>query len=295
MHSLRRTLLQNNAFMKRILTIILAVMTGLMPAITSRAQGGVVIDPTHIGVAIENTASSLSEMITMIEEMFSLNDKLDDIYGLAEKVEEVADRFREVGYLVEMTESYNELLKRTIDYSTMIRKWAAEDGIYGYEKELRYLYRCEKQGIKLFEMYINYFRSLKTSDADKAQEAKNTYREIKREIDKMDKIMMNIEDTKVISGSITSTLRYLDKANSIKSYTDTYAHLGSADRAAGAWISLMQTLELIILGIMALMVVIIVFRGADVGMTTSSSAPVRWFIGGGIAFLVLQIMEIIIR
>lgn len=281
--------------MKRIVTIILAVMTGLMPAVTSMAQGGVVIDPTHIGVAIENTASSLSEMITMIEEMFSLNDKLDDIYGLAEKVEEVADRFREVGYLVEMTESYNELLKRTVDYSAMIRKWAAEDGIYGYERELRYLYRCEKQGIKLFKMYMNYFRSLKTSDADKAQEAKETYREMKSEIDKMDKVMANMEDTRMISESVASAFRFLDQANSVRSYTDSYAHLGSADRAAGAWISLMQTLELILLGVMALMVVIIVFRGADVGMTTSSSAPIRWFIGGGIAFLLLQIMEIIIR
>ena len=103
--------------------LILAALPPLLLCRPAAAQE-VVVDPTHIGVAVENTASSLEEMITMIEEMFSLNGKLDDLYGLAEKVSEVADRFKEVGYLVDMTETYNELLQRTYDYyKTMDPTW----------------------------------------------------------------------------------------------------------------------------------------------------------------------------
>ena len=280
--------------MKRV-RIILIIFLGLMVNLPSRAQSGVVIDPTHIGVAIENTASSLSEMITMIEEMFSLNDKLDNIYGLAEKVDEVADRFREVGYLVDMTDSYNELLKRTVEYSAMIKKWASEDGLYGYERELRYLYKCEQQGVKLFEMYMNYFKSLKTSDADKAQEAIETVKAIEKELDKMDRTMANAEDTRLIAESVISAVRYFDEANTAKSYVDTYRHLGSAESAGNAWIKLIQTLELIVLGFMAFMIVIIRYRGADVGMNTASSAPLRWFVGAMIAFLMLKVFELVIR
>lgn len=98
--------------MKRHVIILLGIAVSLFLCRSAAAQE-VVVDPTHIGVAVENTASSLEEMITMIEEMFSLNGKLDDLYGLAEKAGEVADRFKEVGYLVDMTDSYNDLLKRT--------------------------------------------------------------------------------------------------------------------------------------------------------------------------------------
>ena len=100
--------------MKRHVIILLGIAVSLFLCRSAAAQE-VVVDPTHIGVAVENTASSLEEMITMIEEMFSLNGKLDDLYGLAEKAGEVADRFREVGYLVDMADSYNDLLKRTYE------------------------------------------------------------------------------------------------------------------------------------------------------------------------------------
>ena len=120
--------------MKRHVIILLGIAVSLFLCRSAAAQE-VVVDPTHIGVAVENTASSLEEMITMIEEMFSLNGKLDDLYGLAEKAGEVADRFREVGYLVDMTDSYNDLLKRTYEYSAKVKSWAAEGDLYGYERQ----------------------------------------------------------------------------------------------------------------------------------------------------------------
>ena len=139
--------------MKRHVIILLGIAVSLFLCRSAAAQE-VVVDPTHIGVAVENTASSLEEMITMIEEMFSLNGKLDDLYGLAEKAGEVADRFREVGYLVDMTDSYNDLLKRTYEYSAKVKSWAAEGDLYGYERQLRYFHSCEMQGIKLFNQYV---------------------------------------------------------------------------------------------------------------------------------------------
>ena len=192
----------------------------------------VVVDPTHIGVAVENTASSLEEMITMIEEMFSLNGKLDDLYGLAEKVSEVADRFKEVGYLVDMTETYNELLQRTYDYSSRIKEWAAEGDIYNYERELRYIYRCETQGIKLFEQYMNYFRSLKTTDADKAEKAEKTIEKMEKALEELTRTMDAAEQSRQIGESLADAATFLDRGLSVDDYTQTYRSLGDAESDA---------------------------------------------------------------
>lgn len=178
--------------MKRHVIILLGITVSLFLCRSAAAQE-VVVDPTHIGVAVENTASSLEEMITMIEEMFSLNGKLDDLYGLAEKAGEVADRFKEVGYLVDMTDSYNDLLKRTYEYSAKVKSWAAEGDLYGYERQLRYFHSCEMQGIKLFNQYVEYFRNLKTSDADKAEQAQKALKELDKRRIAVTREMASIE------------------------------------------------------------------------------------------------------
>ena len=51
--------------MKRHVIILLGIAVSLFLCRSAAAQE-VVVDPTHIGVAVENTASSLEEMITMI-------------------------------------------------------------------------------------------------------------------------------------------------------------------------------------------------------------------------------------
>lgn len=165
--------------MRKRIFIVIEVIASLLMCRTAAAQE-VVVDPTHIGVAVENTASSLEEMITMIEEMFTLNGKLDDLYGLAEKVSEVADRFREVGYLVDMTDSYNDLLRRTREYSTKVKNWGAEGDLYGYERQLRYFYRCEMQGMKLFNQYQEPQDLRRGQGGAGAEGAQGTGREARR-------------------------------------------------------------------------------------------------------------------
>ena len=193
--------------MKRHVIILLGIAVSLFLCRSAAAQE-VVVDPTHIGVAVENTASSLEEMITMIEEMFSLNGKLDDLYGLAEKAGEVADRFREVGYLVDMTDSYNDLLKRTYEYSAKVKSWAAEGDLYGYERQLRYFHSCEMQGIKLFNQYVEYFRNLKTSDADKAEQAQKALKELDKRRIAVTREMASIEQSRRIAAGIADAMNH---------------------------------------------------------------------------------------
>lgn len=253
----------------------------------------IVVDPTHIGVAIENTASSLEEMITMVEEMFMLNDKLDDLYGLAEKVDEVADRFREVGYLVEMTETYNDLLKRTYDYSARIREWAAESGLYGYERELRYMYRCEMNGIRLFNQYVSFFRNLKTSDADKVQETRETLRDIRHELQQIETAMGSISQSRAMAAGMESAMEFFDATNTVHDYVDTYRHLGSPSSAGSAWIRFIRIIEGLLLGFMAVAGMSIIFRGQDAG-TLAGSTAMRWFIAAAVAMTVLELLDKVI-
>ena len=278
---------------KRIV-IFAATALSLLFAGRGAAAQEVVVDPTHIGVAVENTASSLEEMITMIEEMFSLNGKLDDLYGLAEKVGEVADRFKEVGYLADMTESYNDLLWRTYEYSARIREWADEGDIYGYEKQLRYLYRCERQGMKLFNQYMDYFRSLRTSDADKAGQAQKTIRELEEARAAVTSEMDSAEGAREIAGSLADAVRFFDKAMAPQGYVDTYRRLGDADYAASSWISVIR----VIMGLMYMFLVvtalITIFRGQELGTMTGSMALYRWFIGLTTVWLLLEIFNKVI-
>lgn len=278
---------------KRMLILTVAVLPLLLLCRKAAAQE-VVVDPTHIGVAVENTASSLEEMITMIEEMFSLNGKIDDLYGLAEKVGDVADRFKEVGYLVDMTESYNDLLKRTYEYSARIREWADEGDIYGYEKQLRYLYRCERQGMKLFNQYMDYFRSLRTSDADKAGQAQKTIRELEEARAAVTREMDSAEGAREIAGSLADAVRFFDMAMDPQGYADTYRHLGDADYAASSWISVIR----VIMGLMYMFLVvtalITIFRGQELGTMTGAMALYRWFIGLTAVWLLLEMFNRVI-
>ena len=278
---------------KRMLILTAAVLPLLFLSRRAAAQE-VVVDPTHIGVAVENTASSLEEMITMIEEMFSLNGKIDDLYGLAEKVGDVADRFKEVGYLVDMTESYNDLLRRTYEYSARIREWADEGDIYGYEKQLRYLHRCERQGMKLFNQYMDYFRSLRTSDADKAGQAQKTIRELEEARAAVTREMDSAEGAREIAGSLSDAVRFFDKAMDPQGYVDTYRRLGDADYAASSWISVIR----VVIGLMYMFLVVValitIFRGQELGTMTGAMALYRWFIGLTAVWLLLEMFNRVI-
>lgn len=280
------------AMMKRIF-IVIEVIASLLMCRTAAAQE-VVVDPTHIGVAVENTASSLEEMITMIEEMFTLNGKLDDLYGLAEKASEVADRFREVGYLVDMTDSYNDLLRRTREYSTKVKNWAAEGDLYGYERQLRYFYRCEMQGMKLFNQYIEYFRNLKTSDADKAEQAQKALKELEERRVAITREMDAAEQSRQVAGCMVDAVKFLDKSMDSRNYAENYRHLGNADHAATSWIMVVRVIMGIILLFLAVSAFIIIFRGQEMGTLTGAMALFRWFIAAITVWMLLELYNSLI-
>ena len=244
---------------------ILVIAAALLPlrCLPSYGQAEVVVDPTHIGVAVQNTASSLEEMLTMIDEVFSLNGKLDDLYGLAEKVGEVADRFREVGYLVDMTESYNDLLRRTYEYSAKIREWASEGSLYGYETQLRYMARCERQGIHLFEQYMDFFRSLKTSDADKVEQAQRTISELDERRKGAAREMEAVEQARELGTGLAAAASFLETGLSADSYVQTYRGLGDAEDAASEWIEFVRTIFIIAFSFMALSAYRLSQKGID--------------------------------
>lgn len=281
-----------NAMGKRIF-IIFEFFAAITLCRTAAAQE-VVVDPTHIGVAVENTASSLEEMITMIEEMFSLNGKIDDLYGLAEKVGDVADRFRDVGYLVDMTDSYNDLLKRTREYSARVKSWAAEGDLYGYERQLRYFYRCEMQGLKLFNQYVDYFRNLKTSDADKAEQAQRALKELEERRIAVTREMDAAEQARQIAVSMADAVSFLDRSMDSKGYAENYRHLGNADYAASSWIMVVRVIMGILLLFLAVTAFIIIFRGQEMGTLTGSMALFRWFIAAVTAWMLLELYNSLI-
>ena len=279
--------------MRKQISIVIEVIVSLLMCRTAAAQE-VVVDPTHIGVAVENTASSLEEMITMIEEMFTLNGKLDDLYGLAEKASEVADRFREVGYLVDMTDSYNDLLKRTREYSTKVKNWAAEGDLYGYERQLRYFYRCEMQGMKLFNQYVEYFKSLKTSDADKAEQAQRALKELEERRVAVTREMDAVEQSRQVAVSMVDAVKFLDKSLDSRNYVESYRHLGNADYAATSWIMVVRVIMGIILLFLAVSAFIIIFRGQEMGTLTGAMALFRWFIAAITAWMLLELYNSLI-
>lgn len=279
--------------MRKRIFIVIEVIASLLMCRTAAAQE-VVVDPTHIGVAVENTASSLEEMITMIEEMFTLNGKLDDLYGLAEKVSEVADRFREVGYLVDMTDSYNDLLRRTREYSTKVKNWGAEGDLYGYERQLRYFYRCEMQGMKLFNQYIEYFRNLKTSDADKAEQAQKALKKLEERRVAVTREMDAAEQSRQVAGCMVDAVKFLDKSMDSGDYAESYRHLGNADYAATSWIMVVRVIMGIILLFLAVSAFIIIFRGQEMGTLTGAMALFRWFIAAVTAWMFLELYNSLI-
>lgn len=279
--------------MRKRIFIVIEVIASLLMCRTAAAQE-VVMDPTHIGVAVENTASSLEEMITMIEEMFTLNGKLDDLYGLAEKASEVADRFREVGYLVDMTDSYNDLLRRTREYSTRVKNWAVEGDLYGYERQLRYFYRCEMQGMKLFNQYVEYFRNLKTSDADKAEQAQRALKELEEKRVAVTREMDAAEQSRQVAGCMVDAVKFLDKSMDSRNYAENYRHLGNADYAATSWIMVVRVIMGIILLFLAVSAFIIIFRGQEMGTLTGAMALFRWFIATVTAWTLLELYNSLI-
>lgn len=237
----------NHIFMKtrNLFFALLVALLSFFPAREARAQAEVVIDPTNIATSVSNTGSTLEEILNMIAEMLNIKDVSKVAAGL-EKIQDVAGRFRDAGYFTELARQYGLLVQEAYDYTTKIQDWALEGDIEAYEKEVRYLYELEMEGKQMYELFIGYFKNLKTPDADKAEQAQKTITALKKQREKMKRASDLLEMRRRVANDIVDFVENLDKINSAKSFVDSYRHLGSAKSGAKGWFSIAS----IILGIL---------------------------------------------
>ena len=166
--------------------------------------------------------------------------------------------------------------------------------MYGYERQLRYFHSCEMQGIKLFNQYIEYFRNLKTSDADKAEQAQKALKELDKRRIAVTREMASIEQSRRIAASIADAVRYLDSSMDARSYAEYYRPLGSMDYAASSWIMLVRVIMGIVLMFLVVSAFIIIFRGQEMGTFTGAMALIRWFIAATVTWMLLELFKSLI-
>ena len=271
---------------RRIIFGLLAGAALLLPSAPARAQE-VVIDPTQIGVAIENSSQSISEMISMLEQLHINNETLKDIWGAGEKIIEVADRFKDAGQLVELTERYNALIRQAADYAGKIGEWSGEEYFDGYERMMRYITECVKHGEKVVEAYSNFFKFLKTNDADKNEALQKAIEMIQKEIDEMTFEYEDIEFELKLGNDIVAVTRLIENGSTSEGYARVYAGLGDGKTAAGGWIGLVR----IIVAVILVVSVIAVFVQTNRGQGGPASLPfIRFF---GITVVVYALLEIL--
>ena len=272
---------------RRIIVSLLAGTALLLPSAPARAQE-VVIDPTQIAVGIENSASSISEMINMLEQLHINNETLKDIWGAGEKIVEVADRFREAGQLVELTEQYNRLLKTATEYARKIEQWQDEEYFDGYERMMRYITRCVTQGQKVVEAYQNFFKILKTNDADKSEALQKAIAEIQAEIDAITDEFEDVEFELKLGGGVVSVTRLIESGSSSSGYARAYDSLGDKADAAGGWIDLVR----IIVALVLVISVIAVFVQTNKGQGGPASLPfIRLFSITVVVYALLELLD----
>ena len=271
---------------RRIIFGLLAGAALLLPSAPARAQE-VVIDPTQIGVAIENSSQSISEMISMLEQLHINNETLKDIWGAGEKIIEVADRFKDAGQLVELTERYNALIKQAADYAGKIGEWSGEEYFDGYERMMRYITECVKHGEKVVEAYSNFFKFLKTNDADKNEALQKAIEMIQKEIDEMTFEYEDIAFELKLGNDIVAVTRLIENGSTSEGYARVYADLGDEKTAAGGWIGLVR----IIVAVILVVSVIAVFVQTNRSQGGPASLPfLRFF---GITVVVYALLEIL--
>ena len=260
----------------------------LLPAGERRAAAQeVVIDPTQIGVSIENSAQSISEMISMLEQLHKVGAVLDTLWGNGEKIINVAKRFKDAGQLVELTETYNRLLRQATDYAGKIGEWSGEEYFDGYERMMRYITECVKHGEKVVEAYSNFFKFLKTNDADKNEALQKAIEMIQKEIDEMTFEYEDIEFELKLGGGIVAVTRLIENGSTSEGYARVYADLGDGKTAAGGWIGLVR----IIVAVILVVSVIAVFVQTNRGQGGPASLPfIRFF---GITVVVYALLEIL--
>ena len=273
---------------RRIIVSLLAGTALLLASAPAARAQEVVIDPTQIAVGIENSASSISEMINMLEQLHINNETLKDIWGAGEKIVEVADRFRDAGQLVELTEQYNRLLKTATEYAKRIDEWKDEEYFDGYERMMRYITRCVTQGQKVVEAYQNFFRLLKTNDADKNEALRKAIAQIQAEIDAITDEFEDVEFELNLGGGVVSVTRLIESGSSSSGYARVYDSLGDKTDAAGGWIDLVR----IIVALVLVVSVIAVFVQTNRGQGGPASLPfIRLFSITVVVYVLLELLD----
>ena len=267
---------------RRIIFGFLAGAALLLPSAPARAQE-VVFDPTQTGVAIENSAQSISEMISMLEQLHKVGAVLDTLWGNGEKIINVAKRFKDAGQLVDLTENYNRLLKQATDYAGRIEEWSDEEYFDGYERMMRYITECISQGGKVIEAYSNFFKLLKTNDAEKQEALQKSIEYIKERIREMQRAYNDTRLQKTFGDGLVSFVTLVEKGSTSQGYAKTYAGLGDEKVMAGGWISLVR----IIVAVILVVSVITVFVQTNKGQGGPASLPFIRFFGITVAVYVM--------
>ena len=142
---------------------------------------------------------------------------------------------------------------------------------------------------------MNYFRSLKTTDADKAEKAEKTIEKMEKALEELTRTMDAAEQSRQIGESLADAATFLDRGLEVDDYTQTYRSLGDAEFAASAWIQTIWYLQALTIVFAVILAFIIYFRGQGFGNQTSAMSFMRVFIAAAVGWLILEMLNMVIQ
>lgn len=276
---------------RRLIPVIAAVLM-LFPSQRAAAQGASIVqDPTHIGVAVSNAANQLEETINLLTEIMNLND-IEAVANGLEKLENIINRLDNAGMMVELADQYAKSIGYAVEYAKQIQEWDMETGNLGvYNDLLRQILYLENETVSIYTALINYIKSLKTNDAEKAKEVQEAIDDMEKVNNQLKTTFAKARELTLASRSISSTITYLDRANSVDAYVRAYKSYGSTGSALKGWARFVRILLVIVFIVLIAIGVVIFFRGNATGMSVSNTVIIRIFMGALIAFMFLSIFS----
>lgn len=278
--------------MKRLSTVTILILS-LFVYLPLRGQvPSIVNDPVHTGVAIENTAQSLEQMITMLEEMTKNNDNFEALHGIGKFLEKTADRFREVGILDQMTRQYAQLVENATEYAKKAEKWAAEGDMQNYERMVRYVYECQKRGKELVEAYINYFKSLHLTDAERLELLEVNLDKLTKEIELMEEEFEFLDDVHDYIDDIAAVDAFLDGVANPENYAKVIHKFGTVEGSSNGWVRIVRIILALTLILLTALAYLLAVRSSTMAMTSSAetySVIIRLFVAMTIVWVFVEL------
>lgn len=273
---------------RTILAVFAAVLLLFLPQRAESQGVAIVQDPTHIGVATSNAASQLEETINLLAEMLNLKD-IEAVANGLDKLSDIVRRLNDAGIMIELAEQYAQSIDYTMQCIKQIQEWDSETSISEYNQVLRQIVELEQRITNVYTSLINYIKSLKTSDAEKAAETRRAVEEMKKTRLEIQSIFGEVRSLTLTSRSAAGMLEYLDMVNSVDAYVSAYRSYGTTGSALRGWAAFVRILALIVFIVLIAIGVIIFFRGNATGMSVSNTAMIRIFMGALIVFMFLSI------